>query len=327
MKSVKKPLHGVNLGGWLVLERWMTPSLFKGSEATDELALTREKGESYILKCRKQFITEADFKWLKKNKVEAIRVPVGYWILESQDDYAASPEVLDWCFEMADKYDLKVLLGLHAAPGAQNKADHGGNGLGERPRWFKRQNRIKTTKVLLQLAERYGQHPSLWGISLLNEPVSLGLIRYLRLRAWTNKTTKLLRKVLPDSIKIVFSDAYLFRLWYKVQPSETLDIHHYQCHSKRDKQMTKASAHLSKLGRIWCSRRHKLGSRPYIVGEWSAVLPSSVNSTSAVKQLYISNQIESFKGAEAIFYWSYKTEHEGGWSYRSMVEKGFDFRG
>ena len=29
-------LRGVNLGGWLVLEKWMTPSLFDGTAAADE---------------------------------------------------------------------------------------------------------------------------------------------------------------------------------------------------------------------------------------------------------------------------------------------------
>ncbi|MCY0903238.1 MAG: glucan 1,3-beta-glucosidase, partial [Firmicutes bacterium] len=29
-------IRGVNLGGWLVLERWMTPSLFAGLDAKDE---------------------------------------------------------------------------------------------------------------------------------------------------------------------------------------------------------------------------------------------------------------------------------------------------
>lgn len=29
-------LQGVNLGGWLVLEKWMTPSLFDGTTAADE---------------------------------------------------------------------------------------------------------------------------------------------------------------------------------------------------------------------------------------------------------------------------------------------------
>jgi glucan 1,3-beta-glucosidase len=31
----KPKLRGVNLGGWLVLENWMTPSLFENLKAED----------------------------------------------------------------------------------------------------------------------------------------------------------------------------------------------------------------------------------------------------------------------------------------------------
>ena len=30
-----KKVRGVNLGGWLVLEKWMTPSIFEGLNAVD----------------------------------------------------------------------------------------------------------------------------------------------------------------------------------------------------------------------------------------------------------------------------------------------------
>lgn len=32
-------IKGVNLGGWLLLERWMSPSLFAGTDAVDEYTL------------------------------------------------------------------------------------------------------------------------------------------------------------------------------------------------------------------------------------------------------------------------------------------------
>ena len=32
-------IHGVNLGNWLVLEKWMNPSLFAGVDAEDETDL------------------------------------------------------------------------------------------------------------------------------------------------------------------------------------------------------------------------------------------------------------------------------------------------
>ena len=37
-----KKLRGVNLGGWLVIEKWMTPSLFEGLQATDETSFCIE---------------------------------------------------------------------------------------------------------------------------------------------------------------------------------------------------------------------------------------------------------------------------------------------
>ena len=33
-------IKGVNLGNWLVLEKWMSPSLFAGTEAEDETQLS-----------------------------------------------------------------------------------------------------------------------------------------------------------------------------------------------------------------------------------------------------------------------------------------------
>jgi glucan 1,3-beta-glucosidase len=38
-------LRGVNLGGWLVLEKWMTPSVFEGLDAADETTFCVELGD------------------------------------------------------------------------------------------------------------------------------------------------------------------------------------------------------------------------------------------------------------------------------------------
>ncbi len=60
-------LRGVNLGSWLVLEKWMVPSLFEGLEATDETTWCAELGDKAAEKLRAHwntFITREDFKWL-----------------------------------------------------------------------------------------------------------------------------------------------------------------------------------------------------------------------------------------------------------------------
>ena len=73
--------------------------------------------------------------------------------------------------DMARQHDLRVLLDLHAAPGAQNASNHSGNGNTGRIQWYQRANQQKTTQILLDIADEYGGHPALWGIELLNEPL------------------------------------------------------------------------------------------------------------------------------------------------------------
>jgi glucan 1,3-beta-glucosidase len=45
-------LRGVNLGGWLVLEKWMAPSLFAGLDATDETTWCVELGRDATARLR-----------------------------------------------------------------------------------------------------------------------------------------------------------------------------------------------------------------------------------------------------------------------------------
>ena len=42
-------IKGVNLGGWLVLEKWMAPHLFDGTNADDEYYLPQELSEKEYL--------------------------------------------------------------------------------------------------------------------------------------------------------------------------------------------------------------------------------------------------------------------------------------
>jgi len=63
MKADAK-LRGVNLGGWLVLERWITPSLYADVEAEDEYTfcqmLGRKKASERLKNHRETWIV-ADF--------------------------------------------------------------------------------------------------------------------------------------------------------------------------------------------------------------------------------------------------------------------------
>lgn len=330
MKTSDGALRGVNLGGWLLLEKWMTPTLFKGTDAGDEYTFMQTDGAAEkIERHRQTFIREADFRWLAKHGIEAVRIPVGYWIFDGDGPYAAGISHLDWAVKMAEKHQLKVLLDLHGAMGSQNGKDHSGR-IG-RSGWFHhRDYRRQTIDVLVRLAERYNHYDCIWGIELLNEP-KIGLL-HITLRRFYNRAYDALIKVARPGIHIVFHDAFTPRLMSgAVLGSSSLpvvmDVHWYQF-GRLFHRFETIKRYFKILG-----RRSKLVARlqqrqPIIIGEWSVVLTRTIlngASQEKEKQLFKEHaklQLAAYDSALAWFYWTYKTEDRGIWHFRSQVEDG-----
>jgi len=325
-----KPLKGVNLGGWLVIEKWMTPSLFEGTDARNEFELSSTRqGRVRIAKHHGSFITEEDLAWMKKDGIELLRVPIGYWIFGDDERYVGAIERLDWLIETSLSYGFKLLLDLHAAPGAQNRAAHSGSGNSvsdkHSTKWLNdipRQS--ETVDVLVKIAERYKDFPHIWGIELLNEP-SVDLLG-LKLARFYRRAYLAMIKVARPGTRIVFSDGYAplrltncFWLMTRKEYPVVMDMHIYQVFGEANKKRDFGS-HLRRL--TWVGRFIRIMSlqQPVMIGEWSAMLPypTSENQTKA----YVSSQYAAFGSSEAHVYWSYKTESEGRWNYRDQVEKG-----
>lgn len=321
--------RGINLGGWLVIEKWITPSLFDGFNARNEFELSRSaKGRARIKQHHKAFITEKDLQWMKNKGITILRVPVGYWIFGDDERYVSAIDRLDWLMDTSLSLGLQVLLDLHAAPGAQNRAAHSGSGntVSDKHsiKWLNDSvKQAETIEILTRLAERYYDFPNVWGIELLNEPavdlLGLKLARFYR-RAYRAVT-----KVARPGTRIVFSDAYAplrtsncFWLMTKKDFPVVLDCHVYQVFGARNKSKS-FHQHLrqTKVTR-WFLAFLRM-QQPLIIGEWSAMLPikTSPNQT----KTYVSAQLNAFSGAEAQFFWSYKTESEGRWNYRDQAEK------
>lgn len=84
-------IKGVNLGNWLVLEKWMSPSLFEGTTAEDEYYLPAqlppEVYEARIKIHRSEYTTERDFASIKRMGLNAVRIPVPYFIFGDRPPY------------------------------------------------------------------------------------------------------------------------------------------------------------------------------------------------------------------------------------------------
>ena len=168
-------VKGVNLGNWLVLEKWMSPALFDGTTAEDEYylprQLSREVYEARIKIHRSEYITERDFVTIKSMGMEAVRIPVPYFIFGDREPFIGCIEELDKAFNWAEAYGLKVLIDLNTAPLSQNGFDNGG--ISGVCKWAQNPEEVEfVLTVLERLAKRYGTRKSLWGIEIINEPVT-----------------------------------------------------------------------------------------------------------------------------------------------------------
>lgn len=175
MKKLNKMIKGVNLGNWLVLEKWMNPALFQGTTAEDEfnlpLQLPKEVYEARIRIHRSEYITERDFVQMKSLGLNTIRIPVPYFIFGDRPPFLGCIEELDKAFGWAERYDLQILIDLHTAPDSQNGFDNGG--VCGVCKFFQEPEEIEFVYTVLErLAERYGKRKGLFGIQILNEPIS-----------------------------------------------------------------------------------------------------------------------------------------------------------
>ena len=168
-------IRGVNLGNWLVLEKWMSPALFDGTTAEDEYylptQLDRSVYEARMRQHRAEYITERDFITMRAIGFNTVRIPVPYFIFGDRPPFLGCIGELDKAFLWAERYGLKILIDLHTAPDSQNGFDNGG--ICGVCKFFQEPEEIEFVYTVLErLAERYGSRKGLWGIEILNEPVS-----------------------------------------------------------------------------------------------------------------------------------------------------------
>jgi len=131
-------INGVNLGGWLVIEPFITPQFFQQyPTAVDEYTLseamradTENGGIGQLEEHYETFISEQDIAEIAGAGLNFIRVPLPFWAIETWDtepylertSWTYFLKVLEW----ARKYGLRVCLDLHALPGSQNGYNHSG---------------------------------------------------------------------------------------------------------------------------------------------------------------------------------------------------------
>lgn len=313
--------RGVNLGGWLVLERWITPSLFKGVLSSDEYSFCQQLGKAKhdrLDKHRGDFIKATDFAWLKEQRINAFRLPVPHWLFGGEEPFVGCDKYVDKAFEWAAKYDLGILLDLHTAPGSQNGNDHSGRqgtvGWPTNPA-----NIEATLQILDKLSEHYGKEPALIGMEVLNEPSPK--IPHALLLDFYNQAYKRVRK--HTDKPIIFSDAFRPQDWmgaFDGLENVLLDLHLYRAFGNDTK--LPMHRHLQAVLHDWPKLLDNVQQQvPAVIGEWSLGLDNrafrGLDSYERDKalQAFATTQLKTFQPARGNFFWTYKTEDMAGWSF------------
>lgn len=327
-------LRGVNLGGWLVLEKWMVPTVYRGTDARDEYELCRDLGaeaRARLQRHRETFITAKDFSWIKDRGLNAVRLPVGYWVLEAPKPFVEAAGFVDFALEQAQRNGLKLLLDLHGAPGSQNGWDHSGRA-GEIG-WDKNPNHIEDTmRILETFAERYGKHPALFGIELINEPSDQ--IPIETLKEFYKGAYARIRKHVGPEVAAVFHDSFRAMAWQDFMKGPEyanviMDTHLYQSFSREDHERTAQEQLIFALDRKDVLDRMQREELPTFVGEWSLALPGrsmenlSPFQSDLVNGAYADTQLLSFENTSGWFFWSYKLESNSAWNFRYCIERGW----
>ncbi len=251
-------IKGTNLGNWLVLEKWMSPALFSGTTAEDEYylptQLSPEVYEARIKIHRSEYITERDFAIMKQIGLNAVRIPIPYFIFGDRPPFIGCIEELDHAFAWAEKYGLRVLIDLHTAPLSQNGFDNGG--ICGVCKWSQTPEEVDfVLNVLEKLAKRYGQREGLFGIQPINEPITEPMWSAMNIQArykpvdpelaagsapntleflcdFYHRAYDRIRPNIKDDAYVVFHDGFQLKAWkdFFADPSlknVILDTHQY----------------------------------------------------------------------------------------------------
>lgn len=172
-------VRGVNIGGWLVAEPWITPSLFDNtgdSRVIDEWTFGQYASNAYnrLQNHWATFYTESDFAQIAAAGLNHVRIPIGYWAFDTSagEPYVRSNQAdyLERAIQWSRNHGLKVIIDLHGAPGSQNGFDNSGRkGSVNWPNDANNANRAAA--VIGTIAARYAQYDgTVTSIQLLNEP-------------------------------------------------------------------------------------------------------------------------------------------------------------
>lgn len=168
-------LKGINLGGWLMPEAYFMHapnfSVHKFQQSFQK-TLGKKAMLEFNQHFRQSWIKKNDFENIRRMGFNCVRLPFHYKLVEKKanvidvEGVKFLKKVVGW----AKQHDLKIILDLHAAPGAQNHDWHSDSD-GRARLWTSAAFQKRTFNVWEKLADTFKDSTTVAGYDLLNEAV------------------------------------------------------------------------------------------------------------------------------------------------------------
>ncbi|TBU33304.1 glycoside hydrolase [Dichomitus squalens] len=285
----KDTIRGVNLGGWFVLEPWITPSIFENtnnSDIIDEYTFGQMLDADYALDVLQNhwdtWITEDDFAAIAAAGLNHVRMQIGYWsipITSADTNYTTSvtPYIAGaWPYLLralgwAKKHGVHVILDLHGAPGSQNGYDNSGQR--GSANWAQGDNVARTVDIVRFVANQIGGMIDV--LELLNEPGGWQSDIADVIGQYWQDGYNAVRNATGTSLKVMIGDAFLGVdnwdgfLTYPDAQGVLMDFHEYQIFNYDQLEMSQ-DEHINYSCQVLQTLSNYAKSNLYTVsGEWS----------------------------------------------------------
>ncbi|XP_076947826.1 putative glucan 1,3-beta-glucosidase A [Bidens hawaiensis] len=277
------------------------------------------------------FIVENDFNFIATSGLNAVRIPVGWWTASDptppEPYVGGSLQYLDKAFLWAKKYNLKVILDLHAVPGSQNGFEHSSTRDGS-IEWGQTEETIQeTVRVIEFFTARYADNPSLYAVELINEPHASGVSLNV-LTKYYEDGYKAVQKHSPNAFVVLSNrlggdSKELFPV-ASGMTNVVIDVHYYNLYSDIfDTMNVEQNIDFLKTTRSNELQAITTSNGPLtFVGEW--VTEWQVRgATKEEYQRFSKAQLEVF--GRASFGWAYRSlkNVNGNWSMEWMIKNGY----
>ncbi|MBW0497017.1 hypothetical protein O181_036732 [Austropuccinia psidii MF-1] len=340
---------GVNLGNWLVLERWMNEDWFvaqAGPDAWDEWDFTLALGAnaSPILEEHwGTWITEADVERVFQAGINTFRVPLGFWVFiptVAPEPYVTKGQLthLENLCKWAYARNMYIILDLHGLPGSQNGEQQSGHNT-TNPTFYQYVNQARSDQLVKAVVDWISQsayYSIFSAIEVINEPRPYTTEQRAMIRAYYERSYATIQTLGSKAPAMLFSDGFVpgdkFAYWWEFAaahqtnpPSLLYTDHPYPGYFP-------AQSNAQDILNQTCVKCAKYANFPVstIITEWS--LRTGIQDTTFEKAHYQA-QLSTYSWFSGSVFWSIRTLDskisvladkvaQYQWSYESLLGRG-----